>query len=655
MTMRLIITKEHVGEWASYYIAKTILNAAPTKENPFVLGISAGDTVLLMYQRLVQFYKDGVLSFENVYFVNSGEYVGYEQDDSNSTYYFLYHNFLKFLNVRQDQIYFLNGNAPDIKQEAQRYEQLLTRLGKIDLWVCGMGQDAHLAFNEPGSSLTSRTRDKELTFETRVAYAKFFNNQIDAVPKVALTVGLGTIMDSKEVLVLTQGEVKSRALQLSIEEGVNHLYPASVLQMHPKTTFVVDEEAVSDIRIKTYRYHKDVEAKSLHPKILVKGLYKSYYALINAKVFDGEKFIENAAIIIENDRVRSIETALSPDTVISKIDLKGRMVVPGFIDLQLNGCGGADVNHDISLDTLKIMYETGLKHGVTSFAPTLITSSDEKMYQAIDLINHMNDHHLLGIICWHFEGPYLSKIKKGIHEEKYIRKPSKEMLHAIINAKIDRKIVTLAPEENTMQDIETLVNGGVVVSMGHTNATHKQVAEKLPAGISMATHLYNAMRPFDSREPGALGAVLDSKNIYAGIIVDGEHCNYASVDIAYKALGDRLFLVSDAVAPAGTDIEEFEFGGQLITHRDGKCFAKDGTLSGAATLMDQCVRNAVNYVRIPLEEALKMASLYPARSIKKDNEYGYIKPNYKADLTILDDELFVKGIVSNGSYTSFEK
>ncbi|MGL4393791.1 MAG: N-acetylglucosamine-6-phosphate deacetylase [Brevinema sp.] len=648
--MRLIITEEHVSEWASYYIAKKILDAAPTAEKPFILGLSGGDTVLPMYQRLVQFYKDGVLSFENVYFVNSGDYIGYGQNDTQSMNYFIQENFLKFINVNPDHICFLDGKAADFKVESKRFEEKLASLGYADLWVCGLGGDAHLAFNEPGSSLTSRTRDKELTFETRVAHAKFFNNKVENVPKLALTVGLGTIMDSKEVIVLAQGDAKAHALQISLEDGINHLYPASILQMHPKTTFVADEGAVSDIRLKTYRYHKEVEAKSLHPKILVKGLYKSYYAFVNAKVFDGEKFIENAAVIIENDRIKSIETDLSPDAVMTKIDLQGKMLVPGFIDLQLNGCGGGDINHDISLDTLKVMYETGLKHGVTSFAPTLITSADEKMYEAIDLINHMINPHLLGIICWHFEGPYLSKMKKGIHEERFIRKPSREMLTAIANAKIDRKIVTLAPEENSAEDIAFLAENGVTVSMGHTNGTYKQINEKLPAGITMATHLYNAMRPFDSREPGALGAVLDSKNVYAGIIVDGEHCNYASVDIAYKTLGDHLFLVSDAVAPAGTDIETFEFGGRIITHRDGKCFAEDGTLSGAATLMDECLRNAVQKVNIPLVDALKMASLYPARSIKKDDEYGYIKPNYKADLTILNEELFVEGVVTNGSY-----
>ncbi|MGL4676728.1 MAG: N-acetylglucosamine-6-phosphate deacetylase [Brevinema sp.] len=653
--MRLIITEDHVGDWVAYYVVKKILDFVPTEGKPFVLGIPGGGTVLPMYKRLVQFYQDGVLSFQNVVFFNTGEYLGIDPTNIYSFHSIINTHFFNFVDAQQKNIHLLDGLAENIKEEGRRYEELINSYGGVHLWVCGLGDDAHIAFNEPGSSLYSRTRDKELTFETRVANAKFFDGDINLVPMRALTIGIGTILDSKEVVVLAQGAYKSRALQLSLEEGINHLYPASALQLHRKVTFVADELAVADIRVRTYRYHKEVEAKSIHPKVLIKGLYKAYYALVNGRFFDGEKFLENVAVIIENDRIKSIETELSPDAVMTKIDLKGKIVIPGYIDLQVNGCGGADINHDISLDTLQMMYKTCLRHGTTTFAPTLITTSDERILQAIDLINHLQNPELLGIICWHFEGPYLSKIKKGIHEEKYIRKPSMEILDAMIGVKISRKIVTLAPEENEAEHIKYLTDAGIIVSIGHTNGTHAQIKEKIPHGLVMATHLYNAMRPFDSREPGAVGAVLDSKDIYAGIIVDGIHCNYASVDIACKTLGDHLFLVSDASAPAGTDIEEFEFGGRKIYHRDGKCVAADGTLAGVAVLLDTCVRNLVNHVKVPLEEAFRMASLYPARAIKKDDEYGYIKEGYRADLAILDDELFVQGVVTNGQYQSFEE
>lgn len=653
--MRLIITEELVGDWAAYYIAQKILDFAPTKDKPFVLGLAGGNTVIPMYKRLVQFHKDNVLSFENVVFFNTGEYIGIDPNNIYSFQSIINTHFFNHIDAFQPNIHFINTAVSDIKQEALRYEELITSYGGVDLWICGLGDDAHLAFNEPGSSLSSRTRAKELTFETRVANAQFFQGNIDLVPKQALTVGIGTLLEAKEVLILAQGAHKANALQLSVEEGINHLYPASAMQLHPKVTFVVDEEAILNLRMRTYRYHKEIEAKILHPKILIQGLYQSSYALVNGRVFDGDKFLDNAVIIIENNRIKSIEQNISHDIIMTQIDLKGQIVVPGYIDLQVNGCGGADINFDISLDSLQTMHQTCLRHGTTSFAPTLITTSDDRMLEAIDLINHLANPEILGIIGWHFEGPYLSKMKKGIHEERYIRKPSMDMLNAIINANISRKIVTLAPEENEFEHIKHLHDAGIVVSIGHTNGTHAQISEKVPAGLTMATHLYNAMRPFDSREPGVVGSILDSKNIYAGIIVDGIHCNYASVDIAYKSLGEHLFLVSDASAPAGTDIKEFEFGGRKIFHRDGMCVAEDGTLAGVAVLLDTCVRNLVNHVHVPMEEAFRMASLYPARSIKKDDEYGYIKENYIADLTILDQDLFVQAVVHKGQYIPFDK
>ena len=485
--MRLIITEEHVGDWAAYYIAKKILDFAPTKEKPFVLGIPGGGTAQPMYKRLVEFHKDGVLSFENVVFFNTGEYLGIDTTNIHSFHSIVNASFFNWVDAKAQNIHLLNPLTSNVKQEGTDYEELIKSYGGVDLWVCGLGDDAHLAFNEPGSSLRSHTRDKELTFETRVANAKFFNGDINLVPTRALTVGIGTLLEGREILVLVQGASKSRALQLSIEEGINHIYPASAMQLHKKATFVVDEDAVADIRVRTYRYHKEVEAKSLHPKILVKGLYKSYYALINAKVFDGEKFLDNAAVIIENDRIKSIELELSPDDVMTKIDMKGKIIVPGYIDLQVNGCGGADINYDISLDALQVMSDTNLKHGVTSYAPTFITNSDEKILEAINLISHIENKDVLGIICWHFEGPYLSKMKKGIHAIEHIRKPSQEMLDAIINAKIDRKIVTLAPEENTAEDIKKLADAGVIVSMGHTNGTHAQLKEKIPHGVAITT------------------------------------------------------------------------------------------------------------------------------------------------------------------------
>ncbi|MGL5722395.1 MAG: N-acetylglucosamine-6-phosphate deacetylase [Brevinema sp.] len=649
--MRLIITQEQAGDWAAYYIAKAILEASPTKEKPFTLGIPAGLTPLPMYKRLVQFYKDGVLSFDHVHFFTTGDYVGLPEGHPAIYRQFMHDHFFQHLAVNEKNIHFLDGRASDLKKECARYEALIKKMGGVSLWVVGLGDDGHIGFNEQGSSLQSRTRNKTLSFNTRVAQSKFFGGDINQVPSQGITVGVGTILDAKEIVLLAQGKQKARALALAVEGGVSHMYPASALQMHPRCTVCADEEAVGNLKVNTYRYHKEVEKRSISPQILIKGLYKSYYALTGGRVFDGEKFLDNAVVIIENNRIRSVELDMPTDTVITKIDCSGRIIAPGFIDLQVNGCGGADINHEISLDTLKTMQRMCLRHGVTSFAPTLITSTDEKMMEAIDLLNHLEYPELLGVVCLHLEGPYFSKQKKGIHDENLIRKPTQEMLDRIIHCKAPAKIVTLAPEENSAEDIQKLAMGGVIVSAGHTNGTYAEINEKIPAGITMATHLYNAMRTFDSREPGAVGAVLDSKNIYAGIIADGIHCNYGSVDIAYKTIGSHLFLVSDAVFPAGTTIEKFIFAGKEIFHKDGRCVDINGTLGGAGMMLDECFRNVIEHVKIPLPEALKMASTVPAHAIRMDKELGYIKDGYMANITILNEsDLSIAAVVENGNY-----
>lgn len=649
--MRLIITQEQAGDWAAYYIAKAILEASPTKENPFTLGIPAGLSPLPMYRRLVQFYKDGVLNFEHVHFFTTGDYMNLPENHPARYANFMAEHFFSHISVNPKNLHFLDGGAPDPKKECARYEALIKKMGGVRLWVVGLGNDGHIAFNEQGSSLSSRSRNKTLSFETRVAQAKFFEGDISQVPAQGLTVGIGTILDAKEVVLLASGEQKAKALALTVEGGISHMYPASALQMHPRCTVCAGEEAVGELKVKTYRYHKEVEKRSISPQVLIKGLYKAYYALVGGRVFTGEGFLENAVVIIENNRIKSVETNMPTDTVITKIDCSGRIIAPGFIDLQVNGCGGADFNSEVSLETLKTMQRMCLKHGVTSFAPTLITSTDERMLEAINLFNHMEHPELLGLICLHIEGPYFSKQKKGIHDENLIRKPTPAMLQRIVHCTAPSKIVTLAPEEVQASDIETLAKGGVIVSMGHTNGTYAEINDKIPAGVTMATHLYNAMRPFDSREPGAIGAVLDSKNIYAGIIVDGIHCNYGSVDIAYKTIGSRLFLVSDAVMPAGTDIEKFIFAGKEIFHKNGRCVDINGTLGGAGMMLDICFRNAIQQVGIPLEAALKMVSSTPARAIGFDKTHGFIKEGYTANITLLEEsDLTVAAVIENGNY-----
>ena len=263
--MRVIIlkSKEEVGKWSAYYIAKKILQFKPTKEKPYVIGLPTGSTPLETYKELINLYDEGILSFENVISFNMDEYVGLAPTHEQSYRYFMEENFFKHVNIKSENTNVLNGLAEDLKKEGEDYEEKIKSVGGIRLFLGGVGEDGHIAFNEPGSSLASRTRDKELTYDTILANSRFFDNDIDKVPKYAMTVGVGTLMDSDEVLIMANGYNKSRAVYHGVEGGINHLWTISALQLHRRAILITDEQAASDIKVKTYRYFKEIEMVNL--------------------------------------------------------------------------------------------------------------------------------------------------------------------------------------------------------------------------------------------------------------------------------------------------------------------------------------------------------------------------------------------------------
>ncbi len=274
--MRLIITEKNIGDWAAVYVARKILEFKPTKKKPFVLGLPTGSTPLGMYKKLIEFYKDGILSFENVVTFNMDEYVGIAEDHPESYHTFMYKNFFNHIDIMRENINILNGNAADLKLECKRYEEKINSYGGIRLFVGGVGEDGHIAFNEPGSSLNSRTRDKELTYDTRVANSRFFDGDVEKVPALALTVGVGTLLDSEEILIMVNGYKKARALWHGVEGGINHLWTISALQMHNKVVLVADEDASLELKVQTYKYFKDIEKDNLDTEKLIKAFYEKY-------------------------------------------------------------------------------------------------------------------------------------------------------------------------------------------------------------------------------------------------------------------------------------------------------------------------------------------------------------------------------------------
>ncbi|WP_304163927.1 glucosamine-6-phosphate deaminase [Lonsdalea britannica] len=263
--MRLIPlnTAEEVGKWAARYIAQRINDFNPTQERPFVLGLPTGSTPLEAYKALIALHQAGEVSFRHVVTFNMDEYVGLPPDHPESYRTFMFQNFFNHIDIPRENINLLNGNAKDITAECQRYEDKIRAYGKIYLFMGGVGSDGHIAFNEPASSLVSRTRIKTLTEETRIANSRFFGGDVSLVPKYALTVGVGTLLDAEEIMILVTGRNKAQALQAAVEGNVNHLWTISCLQLHAKSMMVCDEPSTMELKVKTVKYFRELEAENL--------------------------------------------------------------------------------------------------------------------------------------------------------------------------------------------------------------------------------------------------------------------------------------------------------------------------------------------------------------------------------------------------------
>lgn len=263
--MRVIIESDYqaLSQWATNYVAKRINQAKPTAEKPFILGLPTGSSPLGMYKALIELNKKGVVSFEHVVTFNMDEYVGLPESHPESYHSFMHNNFFNHIDIRKENIHILNGNAEDLEAECANYEKQIESFGGIDLFLGGIGPDGHIAFNEPGSSLTSRTRVKTLTTDTIIANSRFFENDVNKVPKTALTVGVGTVMATRKYLFCATKYNKARALQHAVEGGITQMWTISALQLHPHGIIVCDEAATDELKVGTYKYFKDIERNNL--------------------------------------------------------------------------------------------------------------------------------------------------------------------------------------------------------------------------------------------------------------------------------------------------------------------------------------------------------------------------------------------------------
>ena len=271
--MRLVIQPDYefLAKWTASYIARKIELFKPSADKPFVLGLPTGSSPLGVYSELISLYKLGKVSFRNVVTFNMDEYAGLGPDHPQSYHFFMWHHFFSHIDIQKENVNILDGMTRDIKRECARYEGKIAESGGIHLFLGGIGADGHIAFNEPGSSLSSRTRAKELNADTRLANSRFFGNDISKVPRMALTVGVGTVLDAKEVLIVVNGLGKARALRHIVEEGVSHMWTCSALQLHPRAMIVCDEAAAHELKVGTFKHFLDIEKENID----IQSIWKS--------------------------------------------------------------------------------------------------------------------------------------------------------------------------------------------------------------------------------------------------------------------------------------------------------------------------------------------------------------------------------------------
>jgi N-acetylglucosamine-6-phosphate deacetylase len=366
------------------------------------------------------------------------------------------------------------------------------------------------------------------------------------------------------------------------------------------------------------------------------------FALTGARLFDGEKFRERMAVQVADGRIEAIMPEHALASGIATTDLKGGVLTPGFIDAQVNGGGGALLNEEPTVATIRRMAEAFRVFGTTSLLPTIITDRPEITREAAKAVARARRQGVPGVLGIHIEGPFLDPRRAGAHPPEHIRPLASEDLAWLMELDCGVIVLTVAPSNVAPETIHRLAQAGIIVSLGHSEATAKETQAALAAGARGFTHLFNAMSQLQHREPGMVGTALADRESYCGIIADGHHVHPLALKVALAAkTKGRLFLVTDAMPPAAGGPPRFALQGREVIARNGRLELTEGTLAGSILTMDEAVRYCVDSLSLDLAEVLRMASLYPAAFLKVDHELGRIAPGYRANLVHLTDALAV--------------
>ena len=360
-------------------------------------------------------------------------------------------------------------------------------------------------------------------------------------------------------------------------------------------------------------------------------------AIINATIHTGDEIIDNGTIIIKNGIILSIQKEIPTD--IETIDLQGKHIAAGFIDIQINGGEKFYFSQTPTEETIQDIYDSSLKYGTTHVLPCLISSSKETILQGIEAVRNYREKYDNGVIGMHLEGPFLNPLKRGAHSIHQVRKPTNAELEEIIrHGKDVIKVITIAPECFTDEQLNMLLESGIVISVGHSTVTYKEAQVYFSKGIKLVTHLFNAMTQFGHREPGLVGASFENENVFTPVILDGAHCDYAAAKLAYKLKKEKFFLISDATF-LGRKVANFNWD-NFDAHLDNGFYRNgDGNLAGATISIQEAVQNAYNHLDVSVDEAIRMATSNVAKAIGLENKFGKIKPGFPASFVEFNADL----------------
>lgn len=630
-----------------------LIVARQCQGKPIVLGLATGSSPIPFYQAFKKLSKEKNLDLSHIIAFNLDEYCGIEKSDPRSYHSYMFTYFFNDLlwspenphGFRLENIHIPNGYAKKegdlsseelknlrekfskqngsedltseeelwvLNERANVYEALIQKLGPINFQILGVGVNGHIGFAEPYSDLNGRTMVLELSENTRKNNAGFCYGNIQDVPLNAMTMGIGTILDAECIALLAFGERKSQIVEKALNHSVNSEIPATSLKQHPNVTFYLDKLAASQ----------------LEQNHIIR-----YY---NGRVLRNHT-LANEDLWVKGGKV------ISPCEIADyEVDVQGLIIAPGYIDLQINGAFGIDFS--VQADQVHRVAELLPQYGVTAFLPTLV--SCEKTHY-LDLIKHLQPSpggsygsSILGI---HLEGPYFAPGKHGAHNQHLIKSPFNHSPEDYYGNLEGVKMVTLAPElPGALAFIQDLKSKNIVVSAGHTNATYEEANTAIHAGITMATHLFNAMPSINHRNPGIIEAILTNDSVFYSIIADNIHVKPSIIDLAWRSNPKGLCLITDAMQALGQPPGVYCLGTMKVeVGTRGAYISGTQTLAGSVLSLDEAVRNFHKSTNCSLVDCLEAASLKPAQVLGVDDIKGNLNLDSDADFILVDEDLNV--------------